>query len=345
MKKQQIENVEASGLETKIIQILMSTYNGEEYLREQIESIIQQDCEEKTGTKIKLFIRDDGSKDRTQMIIKVYAAKYPETIQWYQGKNIGVIKSFFELIEKSDDNATYYAFADQDDYWHKDKLSAGIKHIDKMSEERDTKKNIPLLYCCSPLLVDEELKELNNEMTRKAKKPAFENAVVENIVTGCTIVMNKTLRNMVKAYQPDFTVMHDWWFYLLASCYGKVYYDIEQHISYRQHGTNTVGYNTSKIKELRDRLKRFKGNRQNITKQLSELISIHKLYVKENPKSSVLRSKEVKQKMDIAIGLVKYSSKLRYLPERVRILRKSGIFRQRKVDNIIFKLILLSGSY
>ena len=337
-------------MERKVIQVLMSTYNGEKYLNEQIDSILAQDCEKRTGTKLKLLIRDDGSKDGTQKILKEYAEKHPETIEWYQGENKGVIKSFFELIEKSDNNATYYAFADQDDYWHKDKLSAGIKHIDKMSEENDTNENIPLLYCCSPLLVDEELKELNNEMTRKVKKPAFENAVVENIVTGCTIVMNKKLRNMVKAYQPDFTVMHDWWFYLLASCYGKVYYDIEQHISYRQHGTNTVGYNVSRTKEFKDRLKRFKKNRHNISRQLSEFIRIYKKY-KENAagdtllNEEILNSETVKSRLLIAKKLFKYRGDIKYLPKRMVLVKKAGIYRQRKTDNRIFKLILISGSY
>ena len=210
----------------------MSTYNGKDYLREQIDSILAQNCKEKMGVDLKLFIRDDGSKDGTQKILDEYAEKYPDKISWYQGENIGVIKSFFELIEKSDVKAEYYAFSDQDDYWHKEKLSAGIEQIKSMTND-DVKE--PLLYCCSQLLVDENLKEIDNTMTRKEKRASFENAVVENIVTGCTIVMNKTLRDMAKAYPPKFTVMHDWWFYLLASCYGKIYYD-KNHICNRKQG-------------------------------------------------------------------------------------------------------------
>lgn len=364
----------------KVIQVLMSTYNGEEYLKEQIDSILAQDCEEKADTGLKLLIRDDGSKDGTQKILEEYAKKYPETIEWYQGQNVGVIKSFFDLVVKSDEKADYYAFSDQDDYWHKDKLSAGITNIDKMSKEKDTKKNMPLLYCCSPLLVDENLKELNNEMTRKPKKPAFENAVVENIVTGCTLVMNKTLRNMAKAYQPEFTVMHDWWFYLLASCYGKVYYDMEQHISYRQHGSNTVGYNVSKTKEFKDRLKRFKKNRRNISRQLSEFVCIYGKYredaadfkatdieTADNNKADdmlqknvakshemektvplneeILKSSSVKSKIAMAKRLAEYRGNIKYLPKRMTLVKKAGIYRQRKTDNRIFKLILISGSY
>lgn len=328
--------------ENKVIQVLMSTYNGKDYLREQIDSILAQNCKEKMGVDLKLFIRDDGSKDGTQKILDEYAEKYPDKISWYQGENIGVIKSFFELIEKSDVKAEYYAFSDQDDYWHKEKLSAGIEQIKSMTND-DVKE--PLLYCCSQLLVDENLKEIDNTMTRKEKRASFENAVVENIVTGCTIVMNKTLRDMAKAYPPKFTVMHDWWFYLLASCYGKVYYDKNQYISYRQHGTNTVGYNTSKVKEFKDRVKRFRGNRQNITKQLSEFIRIYKLYKKKEPDNTLFLNDEVKRKIRLAYELVKYSKKVKYIPKRASILKKTGIYRQRKTDNIIFQIILLSGSY
>lgn len=319
----------------------MSTYNGKDYLREQIDSILAQNCKEQMGVDLKLFIRDDGSKDGTQKILDEYAEKYPDKISWYQGENIGVIKSFFELIEKSDEKAEYYAFSDQDDYWHKEKLSAGIEQIKSMTND-DVKE--PLLYCCSQLLVDENLKEIDNTMTRKEKRASFENAVVENIVTGCTIVMNKTLRDMAKAYPPKFTVMHDWWFYLLASCYGKIYYDKNQYISYRQHGTNTVGYNTSKVKEFKDRVKRFRGNRQNITKQLSEFIRIYKLYKKEDD-NTLFFNDAVKRKIRLAYELVKYSKKVKYVPKRAAILKKTGIYRQRKIDNIIFQIILLSGSY
>ena len=213
------------------------------------------------------------------------------------------------------------------------------------SEKNSVYLKVPLLYCCSPLLVDENLKEIDNEMTRKNKIPSFENAVVENIVTGCTIVMNKTLRDMAKKQPPKFTVMHDWWFYLLASCYGELYFDEKQLISYRQHGTNTVGYNTSKLKEFKDRVKRFKGNRRNITNQLKDFVRIYELYLKDEPDNSVFKAKKTKQKIHIAKMLVKYSGKPGFIIKRAGLLKKTGIYRQRKVDNIIFKIILLSGSY
>ena len=118
----------------------MSTYNGEKYLREQIDSILEQDCERFGKAEIKLLVRDDGSKDTTLDILKEYADNYPDKIQYYQGENAGVIKSFFELIQKADDTADYYALADQDDYWMPGKLSAGIDKIEDMRSNVTDKK-------------------------------------------------------------------------------------------------------------------------------------------------------------------------------------------------------------
>ena len=106
----------------KTIQILMSTYNGEKYLKEQLESILTQDCEQFGKAALTLKVRDDGSQDGTQQILQQYAEKYPEIISWYQGENVGVIGSFFDLMKQAD-VCDYYAFADQDDYWMPEKLT------------------------------------------------------------------------------------------------------------------------------------------------------------------------------------------------------------------------------
>lgn len=315
----------------KKIQVLMSTYNGEKYIREQLDSILSQDCEAVGTARLRLLIRDDGSVDGTQKILEEYAAKYPEQMRWYQGENQGVIRSFFDLIRHSDDEADYYALADQDDYWKPGKLSRGIEILKEMPED-DT----PHLYCCRPLLVDEELEPLVSEIRRPPMRPAFANALVENIVTGCTTVMNRTLRDMVRNNPPGFTVMHDWWLYLVASCFGKVYYDETPYICYRQHGGNTVGTNVSRWKEFCDRLKRFRGNRRNISRQIGELLRI---YGKEKRENRTLQSK---QNLALARRLVESRKSL---PKRFRLVHSGVIYRQRREDDRIFRLILLSGSF
>lgn len=316
----------------KTIQVLMSTYNGEEYLREQLDSILNQDCNRFFDTRVTLLIRDDGSKDGTQNILTEYEEKYPEQVSWYQGDNIGVIASFFDLVQHAGETADYYALADQDDYWETGKLSRGIEILEQMDEDGK-----PHLYCCRPKLVDENLNPLISEIKRPPMRPSFENAIVENIVTGCTIVMNPVLRQMVRENPPQYTVMHDWWFYLVVSCFGKLYYDETPYICYRQHGGNTVGTNVSRWKELKDRLHRFKGNRGNISHQITEFLRIY-----EEAERLWQDNPEAKKRLELARELL--DSKKSFW-KRKRFLGQSGIYRQRKNDDRIFRLILLSGSF
>lgn len=321
----------------KTIQVLMSTYNGEKYIKEQVDSILAQDCWEHLDVKPCLLVRDDGSSDATQKILEKYAKQFPEQVCWYQGENIGVIDSFFDLVLHSDESANYYALADQDDYWKPEKLRRGIEAIDKMHN-----KAAPQLYCCRPQLVDEALQPLVSEIKRPPMRPSFRNALVENIVTGCTIVMNRVLRDMVKENPPRFTVMHDWWFYLVSSCYGEVYYDETSYICYRQHGGNAVGTNVSRWKEFKDRVRRFKGNRRNISNQLLEFLRIYEDRDGAEDKVSCFDEQKAAECLALARRLVDSRGSLW---RRICLVTSGVIYRQRKGDDRIFRLILLSGSF
>ena len=307
----------------KTIQILMSTYNGEKYLKEQIESILTQDCQKFGIASFTLKVRDDGSGDGTAQILQEYADKYPEIISWYQGENVGVIKSFFDLMSQAD-ACDYYAFADQDDYWMPEKLTRAIEKLQELPEEK------PLLYCCRPKLVDADLHTIESAIDRSSVRPAFENAMIENIATGCTEVFNRSMHEMVVREFPKFTVMHDWWLYLVATCFGEMIYDEDSYICYRQHGGNVLGTKTSHLEEFKMRIARYKKNRGNISRQLGELVRIFGQQYPENEK--MLLAKEMLQ--------VKKS-----FPARVRFLKKAGIYRQRKMDDRIFRWILRMGSY
>ena len=228
------------------LQILMSVYNGKKYLREQLESIMAQDCEKDGTVVFSLVIRDDGSSDGTQEILEEYTRKYPDKVRWYQGNNLGVIQSFFDLMVKAD-NADYYALADQDDYWLPSKMGTGIKRIRQIYKEQETLTDRPVLYCCRPSFVDENLEHLELKVSHPDMRPGFGNALIENIVTGCTTVFNNKLRVMVADRFPEYTTMHDRWLYLVSSCFGRIYYDENSYIYYRQHGGNTVGKNTDRL--------------------------------------------------------------------------------------------------
>ena len=198
----------------KYISFAIPCYNSEAYMEKAINSILIG------GEDVEILIVNDGSKDGTQKILEEYAKKYSTQIEWYQGENKGVIQSFFELLQKADDTVSYYAFADQDDFWMPDKISSGISSIQKLEQKEDGR---PYLYCCKPMPVNEKLEELDSRIRRPVMRTGFGNALIENIVTGCTAVFNRTLRQMAIKELPEYTFMHDWWLYLIATCYGSLF--------------------------------------------------------------------------------------------------------------------------
>lgn len=227
----------------KTVQVLMSTYNGEKYLREQLESILGQ-----TYPCIKVLIRDDGSTDGTVEILKEYKRKY-NNVTYYKEENIGVIQSFLKLLRDSDDCVEYYAFADQDDVWLPEKISRAVQMIEEKHSEK------PVLYCSDTYITDEKLNIIKKE--DKNPRPSFGNALVQNVCTGCTAVMNRELRDIINETRPVDIVMYDWWFYLSATLYGEVIYDQDAYIYYRQHENNEWGVKTRKRDVIKYRLKQL----------------------------------------------------------------------------------------
>lgn len=214
------------------VQILLSTYNGEKYLSEQLNSLLQQ-----SYSNIHILIRDDGSKDRTINILEDYQKKFPQKIQLILDKNIGVIKSFFKLIEISENDYDFYFFCDQDDFWEKDKIKKAVEMIKK-------EKDKCIGYFSNLKLVDENLSFMRFAYS-KVLKPSLLNSFFENIVTGCTYACNKNLflkiKEGVKIINVKKISMHDYYFYFLSCLYGKLIYDEKSYILYRQHSNNVCG--------------------------------------------------------------------------------------------------------
>ncbi len=223
-----------------IVQVLLSTYNGEKYLREQLESVINQ-----KKVKTKLLVRDDGSSDNTNDILDSV-----DEIEVIRGSNIGAGESFFELIRLAG-NYEYYALCDQDDIWDEDKIFSAIS----MLKEYD---NVPALYSSNTRLIDSNCKEIGIE--NKNPNTSFGSAIVKNYATGCTVVFNKKLMNEVKGKKPQKVTCHDWWLNLVCLSIGGVsIFDNSAHISYRQHGNNVEGSDRSYIKKTIKRFHKFKN--------------------------------------------------------------------------------------
>lgn len=309
------------------LQVLMSTYNGEKYLREQLDSILSQTLFRNSDWETELIVRDDGSSDHTWEILEEYAGRNPE-ISVQRCENIGVIASFFELLENVPENVDFVAFSDQDDVWFEDKLECAVKALCS-KEKKEPKK--PLLYCGMSELVDEKLNPVPGIFFTDHIRPSFGNALVENICTGCTAVLNRKMIRLVQCRRPEFTAMHDWWLYLLASCYGEVVYDSIPHMYYRQHSGNAVGVRKNHFAEFWARVKRFKKNRYQISRQVKSLMNFTEAY-------EIPIDKTKREWMDQILDSRKH------LGARFQMMGNREIYRQRRVDDMIFRFIFLSGT-
>lgn len=297
----------------KKVQILLSTYNGQKYLEDQIESLLNQQYD-----NFSILIRDDGSQDSTVEILKRWKKQYGN-IDFYVGKNLGVWKSFFDLMHHADRSADYFAFCDQDDYWQPEKLKKGVNHLKRMDS------GVPLLYCSNTTPVDEAMNVLKRTIRNLDFRPSFGNAVIQNICTGCTAIINKRLLEMAQMETPEFTVMHDWWLYLISSCFGQVYYDNDSYIYYRQHQGNEVGARINRIEQTKYRLKTYRQRRGRIYWQLEEFQRIFQL------------EGENKELLQLVLDT---KNKFR---KRIEMIWNRKIYRQDIIDDLVYKAVILIG--
>ena len=217
----------------KKISILISTFNGKKYIKEQLDSIFNQ-----TYKNIEIIVRDDGSSDNTIEILKSYNIKPIDT-----KINLGAMGSFEELLKYAlqNSNSDYFMFCDQDDVWDTKKVEKTLAKMEEMEKEFG---NIPLLVHTDLEVVDEKLNTINNSFMNFQKiNPGinkFHNLLIQNTITGCTMMINRKLAQMCLPI-PDKAIMHDWWIGLVASQFGKIGYLNESTIKYRQHTSNTIG--------------------------------------------------------------------------------------------------------
>lgn len=245
--------------------ILMSTYNGSKYLREQINSILTQ-----TGVSIHILVRDDGSSDDTISILEEYKTNNPDIIEIIQGENIGWQKSFFLLAEYASHHFPdyfYFAFSDQDDIWMPEKLRQAIVILSQS-------QIIPSLYC-SNLIYYKKGKQ-DGLYRKKTFIPTYKNCLIRNCATGCTIVMNKALLKAISRHPSIESIPHDHWAYMVATLCGKSYVDNNSFILYRQHENNQLGCNRSLSQIWKARLKTSRSKNWHYREKIAkELIRIH----------------------------------------------------------------------
>lgn len=264
-----------------MIDILMATYNGEEYIHEQIQSILSQ-----TYTEWILYIRDDKSTDKTVSIIRKFVEKYPNKIIFIEDDlgSLGAKNNFSQLINYSINE--YCMFCDQDDVWLENKIEISMDAM--KSGEKLHGNNKPILVHTDLSVVDEKLNLIDNSYWKfqglNVENKTINRLLVENNITGCTILINKILKDKIVNI-PKNAIMHDWWIGLIATIFGNIIVVSEKTILYRQHTKNEIG--AKNIKNIKLLISKFKLNeiKLSINRSIDQANEFYEMYYRELNKS------------------------------------------------------------
>ena len=205
--------------DTPLVCVLLSAYNGEKYIEEQLKSVLAQ-----TYKNIKIIVRDDGSTDGTKNIVKKY-----ENITLIEGENIGFCKSFYELLKCAEGD--YFAFCDQDDYWFENKIATAVNWLN------NRKNDVPAMFHSGYEITDENLQTMEYY-----KKPPYEydfrRCLTENIYSGFSIVINQKMREELLKFDFGKLDYHDWLCGAIANGFGEVEFDDTPMAKYRRLSTS-----------------------------------------------------------------------------------------------------------
>lgn len=299
------------------INILMTTYNGEKYLREQLASIKNQDHK-----NWHLCVSDDGSTDSTLSILNEFSSRNIGRVSIFKTpQNLGFFRNFLSLVCRLDVSAEFYALADQDDIWCRNKLSRAISQLQAYNNEIS-------LYCARTKLIDEQGYFCGFSPLFR-KKANFNNALVQVIGGGNTMVFNHPTRLLLAAASENKKLLpsHDWWFYLLVSgSGGHIIYDAEATILYRQHDRNLVGTNIG-IRANLDRILRLNDGylREWCTQNIIALSDASVVLIDANTKA-------LKDFVEIRHAAIN---------RRLLYALKNRVFRQTLLSNLALKLALI----
>jgi hypothetical protein len=299
------------------VRIMISIYKPDlNFLREQITSLLCQ-----SNVNVYLSIRIDGLDFEREYLISFLNDLIDGRIEieFFEGENVGPGNSFLKLLSLCNKNCDYYAFCDQDDFWEKEKLESAINKMVNI-------KNENIAYCSTLKNVDENLKLISK--TEKPKIINFRNSLSENIITGCTLVINKAVALDIVNNLPSSVNMHDSWIYTYIMAFGELYFDRESYIRYRQHNSNVVGSVDSKKYYLK-KSKKFIKNFAN--KSPRETFQLEKFWCTYNTKLS----RDKREDLEVYLKL-KLSFKSRLLA--LFYFKRNGFF-----ENMILKFKIILG--
>lgn len=303
----------------KTVNVLLASYNGEKFIREQIDSILSQ----KTGDfELRLFVRDDGSTDSTLSILDEY--EKGEQLKLFTGENLGFAKNFLTLLMLCDE-ADYYAFSDHDDIWEKDKVLKGFTTLESLPED-DKKK--PLLYFSNYEFYNDDMTQHSSHDMGKLV-PNFANALLDCPALGCTQMLNDVARTEIIKQLPDYVIGHDCWTYMVCAGLGKVVYDPSITMRFRRHNgaASKEGMNFFELQVWRVKTY-FKKDKFSV---------IRKMIVNYNEQFGDRLNPEDKKLLDL------YSQERHTLFIGLKKAFHKGRFRPKMTDEIMLRMIALIG--
>ncbi len=234
------------------------------------------------------------------------------------------MQSFFTLLREASPGSEYFSFCDQDDVWLPDKVAAAVETLEKQDVAQ------PLLYCSCVEYVDTHLNHVG--YSKIPLRLGFGNALVENVATGCTTVLNREARRVLLERLPKSALMFDWWCYLVIGAFGKVIYDKESRIRYRQHGQNAIGAPKNGWDLLKSRLVRLMNPDSQscrIGAQAAEFDSCYGTRLDE----------------DKSRTLSKFLSAKKTVWSRMLYALMMDTWRQSRVDTVLLRTLILMGRF
>ncbi|MCL6445297.1 MAG: glycosyltransferase family 2 protein [Alicyclobacillus sp.] len=243
--------------EQPLVEILLSIYNGERFLRDQLDSLLEQSYK-----NWRVLFRDDGSSDASVTILTEYARRYPDKFLCVDPSRaaLGVVRSYSRLLAMS--TAPFVMFCDQDDVWLREKIDLMVETAVKVE---GVNRGKAILVHTDLVVVDSTLNIIAPSMWEYQKlnvrNNAFTRLLLQNNVTGCAMMVNSIVRDICGII-PDDAMMHDWWLALVAACFGEIVFLSEKTVLYRQHGQNRVGANRYRKRYLLSRLVKFEESKR-----------------------------------------------------------------------------------
>ena len=283
----------------KKVSVLVSTYNGEKYIAEQLDCIFNQ-----TYNNIDIYVRDDGSKDKTPEILEKYS-KEGKIIYIKDKKNLGYPEAFYELMRKVK-KSDYYSFSDQDDIWYEDKIERGVKVLEESNPDK------PALFFANYDVCDMDLNHIRTSIGPN-RNPDFRYSLFSSIGLGFTYILNHKAMELALSKRSVKTVTKDVWIGMLSTAFGKAYYDSKPCANHRRNPGAYSSQDTKFWSTQKDRFTKFFKNNgfDNIYNVMKEFYDMFK-----NKLSS-----EDKKTMELFLyrgyNPIKYIKKIFY-PHRLR---------------------------